>query len=145
MAAPVAPSTPATGWRTLVTRPLKPFLVASLMLTALACGIPEQKYKAALAETDKAVRDGDGQRQRADACEQRLQETTTRANAGEKRATELSQRLSELEKAVSAASADAAQQRELAGQLAKTRELLETEKAAAAAEAERQRQLATRL
>ena len=100
-----------------MTRPLKPFIAASLMLTALACGVPEQKYKAALAETDKAVKEGDGQRQRADACAQRLQETTTRADAGEKRAAELSQQLAELEKAVSAASLDADQQRKLASRL----------------------------
>ena len=135
-----------------MTRPLKPFLLAGLMLTTLACGVPEQKYKAALADTDKAVKEGDGQRQRADACEQKLKETTARAEGGEKRAADLSQRLTELEKAVSAASADAAQQRELATQLAKTREALEAEKVrleqektAASLDADQQRKLASKL
>lgn len=135
-----------------MTRPLKPLLFAGLMTTVLACGIPEQKYKAALADTDKAMKDGDGQRQRADACEQKLKETTTRAEAGEKRAAELSQQLTDLEKAISAASADAAQQRELAAQLAKTREALEAEKVrlvqektAASLDADQQRKLASKL
>ena len=128
-----------------MTRSLMPLLIAGLVTTALACGVPEQKYKAALAETDKAVKEGDSQRQRADACDAKLGETT-------KRAAELSQRLAELEKAVSAASADAAQQRELASQLAKTRETLEAEKArlvaektAASLDADEQRKLASKL
>lgn len=125
-------------------RSLKP-LAVGIALTALACGVPEQKYKAALAETDKAIKDGDGQRQRADACEQRLQVTTNRAAAAEKRAADLGEQLSQLEQAASTASADAEQQRKLAAQLAKAREAVEAEKLAAAAEAERQRQLAERL
>jgi chemotaxis protein MotB len=120
-----------------VRRSLKPLLVG-IALTALACGVPEQKYKAALDETTKAIKEGDGQKQRADACELKLAATTNRANV-------LTERLSELEKAVSSASADADQQRKLAAQLAKAREAVEAEKVAAAAEAERQRQLAARL
>jgi chemotaxis protein MotB len=127
-----------------LSRSLRALVVAGT-LPVLACGIPEQKYKAAVAETEKAVKDGEGQKQRADACEQRLKDESARAGAAEKRAGELSERLAALEKAASSASADAAQQRELAAQLAKTRETLETEKAAAAAEADRQRQLAVRL
>jgi chemotaxis protein MotB len=121
-----------------VPRTLKSLLLAGLALTALACGIPEQKYKAALDATDKAVKDGDGQKKRAEACEQRLQETS-------KRAADLSERLSELEKAASAASADADQQRKLAAQLAKAREALEIEKTAATAEAMQQRKLTAQL
>jgi chemotaxis protein MotB len=100
-------------------------------LSAAACGVPEQKYKAALAEAERSM--GEASRQQA------------RAEAGERRAAELSARLAQLEQAVSAASADAAKQREIAIQLARTRELLEAEKAATAAEADRQRQLAARL
>lgn len=146
-------------------RILKP-LLAGVALTALACGVPEQKYKAALDETSKAIKEGEGQKQRADACEAKLADTT-------RRASDLTVRLSELEKAASSASADAEQQRQLAAQLAKAREAvevekkkleqekvaasldaeaqrkvsaqLEAEKTAAAAEAERQRKLAAQL
>jgi chemotaxis protein MotB len=138
-------------------RPTLTLLVVAL--TAVACGVPEQKYNAALDETSKALKDGATEKQRADACEARLADTS-------RRVSELSVRLSELEKAASSASADAEQQRQLAAQLAKTREKLEQEKVAAsldaeqarkytaqleqeksavAAEAERQRQLAAQL
>ena len=112
---------------------------------AVACGVPEQKYKAALADSQKAMQETSEARQRAASLEKQLEEANRRGEATERRAGELSQRLAELEKAISAANADASRQRELAAQLSKTRELLETEKAAAAAEAERQRQLAARL
>jgi chemotaxis protein MotB len=107
------------------------WLTIAAVLALSACGVPEQKYKAALAESERAMREASEQQVRAD--------------AGEKRATELSARLAQLEQAVSAASADAAKQRELASQLEQTRELLLAEKTATAAEAERQRQLAARL
>jgi chemotaxis protein MotB len=114
-----------------VTRTLS-LTLATAAMTVLACGVPEQKYKASLADTEKALKEGDGQRQRADAAE--------------KREAELSERLAALEKAAaSAASQDAAKQEELAVQLAKTRETLEAEKLAALSEAERQRELANRL
>jgi chemotaxis protein MotB len=120
-------------------------LLAAGVMTALACGVPEQKYKAALADAENATRDGGDQRRRADSCEERLKQEVERSALEAKRGRDLSDRLAELEKAASAATADAARQRELATQLAKTRELLEAEKAAASAEAERQRLLATRL
>jgi chemotaxis protein MotB len=120
-----------------VQRILKP-LLAGVALTALACGVPEQKYKAALDETSKAIKEGEGQKQRADACEQKLAATSQRAS-------ELSDRLSELEKAVSSASADAEQQRKLAAQLAKAREAVEAEKVAAAADAAAQRKYSAQL
>jgi chemotaxis protein MotB len=110
---------------------MKRWLTAAALLGLAACGIPEQKYKAALAETERAMREASDQQ--------------SRATTSEKRAAELSARLAQLEQAVSAASADAARQRELASQLAQTRELLLAEKAATAADAERQRQLAARL
>jgi chemotaxis protein MotB len=113
---------------------MKPLLLGAA-LAAAAC-VPQKKYQAALDETTKAVKEGESQKQRADVCEARLAETS-------KRASDLAVRLAELEKAASSASADAAQQRQLAAQLAKAREALEAEKVAAAAEAERQRQLAT--
>lgn len=104
-------------------------VVAALGLAA--CGVPEQKYKAAVAESERSMREASEQQ--------------ARANASEQRAAGLSARLAQLEQAVSSASADAAKQRELANQLAQTRELLLAEKTATAAEAERQRQLAARL
>lgn len=97
-------------------------LLVGVALAAAACGVPEQKYKAALDETSKAVKEGESQKQRADACEAKLADTS-------KRAADLTAQLSELEKAASAASADAAQQRQLAAQLAKAREAVEAEKA----------------
>jgi chemotaxis protein MotB len=121
---------------------LLPVLSATLVL---ACGVPEQKYKAALADTQKAIQEAQTARQKAEVLDQQLREANARGDAAEKRAAELSQRLAELEGAVSAATADASRQRELAAQLTKTRETLESERAAAAAEAERQRQLAAKL
>lgn len=112
-------------------RSLKPVLVG-IALAAAACGVPEQKYKAALDETSKAVKEGASQKQRADACEAKLADTSQRA-------ADLAVRLSELEKAASAASADAAQQRQLAAELAKAREKLEQEKVAASLDAEQAR------
>lgn len=83
---------------------------------------------------------------------QATQAERERAAALERQVTDLRARLDQQEQARSAlerdravAVADAAQQRVLAGQLAKTREQLEAEKAAAATEAERQRLLAARL
>jgi chemotaxis protein MotB len=116
--------------------------------SALACGVPEQKYKAALAENEKAlaenqkaVKEGADQRVRADGLEQKLAEETARGDAAEKRAGDLSAQLAALEKAAAqAASADAAKQQELSDQLVKTRETLEAEKQAAASEADKQRQ-----
>jgi chemotaxis protein MotB len=106
-------------------------MLAVAALGTAACGVPEQKYKAAVAEADRSMREASEQKARAVSSEQRV--------------GELSARLTQLEQAVTASSADAAQQRELATQLARTRELLESEKAATAAEADRQRQLAARL
>jgi len=120
-----------------VSRTLKPLLVVAA-LGAAACGVPEQKYKAALDETSKAIKDGEGQKQRADACEAKLADTS-------KRAAELAVRLSELEKASSSASADADQQRQLAAQLAKAREKLEQEKVAASLDAEQARKYSAQL
>jgi chemotaxis protein MotB len=128
------------------------WLLVTIAAGALACGVPEQKYKAAVADTQKAMQetqtakqDAQTQRQRAESLEQQLRESNARGEAAEKRASELSQRLAELEGAVSAATADASRQRELAAQLTKTRETLESERAAAAAEADRQRELAAKL
>ena len=103
---------------------------------ALACGVPEQKYKAALADNEKALKDNEralkesaAQRQRADGLEQKLAEETERGDAAEKRAGELSGQLAALEKAAAqAASVDAVKQRELTEQLTKTRQTLESEK-----------------
>jgi chemotaxis protein MotB len=130
---------------------LRGFVVAG-GLVAAACGVPEQKYKAALAEQQAALKDADDQKARADAGDKKLAgcnkltgDLQGRADACERRAADLSARLTELEQAASAATADAAKQRELAAQLSKTRELLEVEKAAAAAEAAQQRALVSQL
>jgi len=117
-------------------------LVAAL---AIACGVPKEKYQAAVAEAERNMKSSDDQRQRADACEAKERDTEAYARAGEQRASELAQRLSELEKAASAASADASQQRELVAQLAKAKELLQAQSESASAEAARQRDLAERL
>jgi chemotaxis protein MotB len=119
-----------------------------LVLAALgtaACGVPEQKYKAAVAEAERSMREASELKTRAETCDKKLEEASSRAEAGERRAADLSARLAQLEQAVTAASADAAKQRALAAELTRTRELLEAEKSAAAAEAERQRQVASKL
>lgn len=120
-----------------MARTLKSLLVVAA-LGAAACGVPEQKYKAAVDETSKAIKEGEAQKQRADSCEAKLADTSQRA-------TELAVRLSELEKAASSASADAEQQRQLAAQLAKTREKLEQEKVAASLDAEQARKYSAQL
>jgi chemotaxis protein MotB len=114
-------------------------------LALAACGVPEEKYKAAVSESARAMKSADEQRERAEAAEKKVAELSARAGGADQRVQELTARLAEQEQAVKAASDDAAKQRELATQLARTRELLEAEKAAASAEAERQRQLAVRL
>jgi len=114
-------------------------------IVGTACGVPKQKYEAAVSEADRNMKAADAQRARAEECEDQGRQAAERAEASERRAGELSERLTQLEQAASAASADAAHQRELVAQLAKTRELLEAEKANASAEAERQRQLAEQL
>jgi chemotaxis protein MotB len=99
-----------------------------LVLAALgtaACGVPEQKYKAAVAESERSMQEASGQRARADACDQKVVELSARAEAGEKRAGDLSGRLAQLEQAVSAASAAAAGQRQLASRLADEKSALQ--------------------
>ena len=110
-----------------------------------ACGVPKQKYQAAVDEAGRNLSSANDQRQRADACEAKERETEARAGAAEKRAAELTERLSELEKAASAASADASRQRALVAELAKSKELLEAQSVSASAEADRQRKLAEQL
>ncbi len=122
---------------------LRWLLVLGMM--SLACGIPKEKYQAAVDEAGRNMKSADDQRQRADACEAKERETEARAAAGEKRAAELTVRLTELEQAATAATADASRQRELVAQLAKSKELLEAQSASASAEAEHQRQLAEQL
>jgi chemotaxis protein MotB len=116
-----------------------------LGMMSFACGVPKAKYQAVVDEAGRNMKSADDQRQRADACEAKERDTEARAEAGEKRAAELTVRLTELENAATAATADASQQRELVAQLAKSKELLEAQSASASAEAERQRQLAEQL
>ena len=120
-------------------------VAASLTVMGAACGIPEQKYKAALAEADQNMKSADTERARVEECQEQERQAAERAEASERQAGALSERLTQLEQAATAASADAARQRELVAELAKTRELLEAQKATASAEAERQRQLAEQL
>ncbi len=114
-------------------------------VAAAACGVPEEKYKAAVSEADRNIKEVGDQRARAEAAEAKARDNAARADAAEKRVAELTRRLSELEQAASAASADASHQKELVAQLAKAKEALEAQSASAAAEAERQRKLAEQL
>jgi chemotaxis protein MotB len=100
--------------------------------------MPKEKYQAALAESDRNLKSSDDQRQRAESCEAKEQQT-------EARAAELSERLTQLEKAAANASADATRQRELVAQLDKAKELLERQSETASAEAARQREIAEKL
>jgi chemotaxis protein MotB len=121
------------------------WLAAVLAVVTAACGVPEEKYKAAVSEADRNIKEVGDQRARAEAAEAKARDNAARADAAEKRVAELTQRLSELEQAASAASADAGHQKELVAQLAKAKEALEAQSASAAAEAERQRKLAEQL
>jgi hypothetical protein len=69
------------------------WLSVTAVLGLAACGVPEQKDQAALAESERSMRE--------------RSEQQARATAGEKRAAELSARLGQQEQAVSAASAGA--------------------------------------
>jgi chemotaxis protein MotB len=119
--------------------------VMAVAVVAAACGIPEEKYKAAVSEADRNLKEVGDQRHRAESAEAKARDQQARAEAAEKRVAELTQRLSELEQAATAASADASRQKELVAQLAKAKEALEAQSASAAAEAERQRKLAEQL
>jgi chemotaxis protein MotB len=118
----------------MTTRPAVLILIA----VALACGVPKEKYQAAVSEAARNMKSADDQRTRAEAAE-------ARAEASEKRAGALAAQLAELERAAAAASADASRQRELVAQLARAKEVLQAESQAASAEAERQRALAEQL
>jgi len=119
-------------------------LVITVILGA-TCGVPKEKYQAAVDEAGRNLSTASDARQRAEACEAKARETEARTGSAEKRAAELTERLSELEKAASAASADASRQREPVAELAKSKELLEAQSASASAAAERQRKLAEQL
>jgi chemotaxis protein MotB len=99
-------------------------LFATVALFAAACGVPEAKYKASVAEADKLRESYTSESQRVKACEAKI--------------SDLQGRVSQLEE-------EAEQQRRLAGSLAKTKEQLEAERAAAAREAEAQRARAAAL
>jgi chemotaxis protein MotB len=86
-------------------------MALGLLATVVACGVPEEKYKAAVSEASRAMKSADDER--------------ARAEAAEKKAGELSARLAEQEKAIAAAAAEAARQRELAAQLAQERTTLQ--------------------
>ncbi len=115
-----------------------PGWLVCVMLVGAGCGVPKEKYQAAVDEAGRNLKDAGDQRQRAEACEAKVREA-------EGRAAQLTERLAALEKAATDASADASRQRELVAQLAKAKELLEAQSATASAEAERQRQLAEQL
>jgi len=116
-----------------------------VLLTSFGCGVPKEKYQAAVDEAGRNMKSADDARQRADACEGKLRETEQQVAADEQRISELTDRLSALQQAASAASDDASRQRELVAQLAKTKETLEEQNASASAEADRQRKLAEQL
>ena len=106
-------------------------IVVGLAALVTACGVPEQKYKAALAEQEQAMQATRAEREKVLALERRAADLQASLDR-------LTQSSSALEKEKAAALATAEQQRALAGQL-------EADKAAAASEAERQRLLAARL
>jgi chemotaxis protein MotB len=90
--------------------------VVILAALAAACGIPEAKYKAAVSEAERNMKDAGDQRQRADAAE-------ARARDAEKKSTELEGRLSDVEAKSAAAAAEAEAQRQRAETLqAKSKE-----------------------
>ena len=109
----------------------KVLLAAMLVVLADGCGVPEQKYKAALAEQERAMKSAQAEADRATAMEHQLAEQRGR--------------LEQAELARKAAQADAEEQRHTAGQLTRTKEQLEAERLAAANEAERRRLTAVRL
>jgi chemotaxis protein MotB len=98
---------------------------------AAACGVPEQKYKAALDEQAKSAKEAQDEKGRVAAAEAKI--------------AELQGRLAQQDQAIAAAVADADAQRKAAGRLEKTKTELEMEKAAALGEAERQRALVATL
>lgn len=104
---------------------IKSLGVSVLALAVAACGVPKEKYEAAVAEQQRAI-------QGAEAADARAADLA-------KQGDELRARLAELETARSAALAEAAQQRSQAGELAGAKARLEAEMAAATTEAERQR------
>ena len=103
----------------------------ALCAVAAGCGVPKEKYEAAVAEQERAMRDA----QSADA----------RAADLDRQGAELRAKVAELEKSRTEAEAEAEEQRSHAGELASAKEQLEAEKAAATTEAERQRQMADEL
>jgi chemotaxis protein MotB len=130
-----------------------------LAAAAAACGIPEAKYHAARDAEDRALKAARDESERAAALERQLQELKARqalletsrtsaladAEAQRQVAGQLEKSKQELEADKVQAAAEAERQRLLAGELAKTAKELETEKASATAEAERQRRLAGEL
>jgi chemotaxis protein MotB len=106
-------------------------VLLTLAAALVACGVPEEKFYAARDAEAKALQEAKDANLRAAALDQKI--------------AELKERLAQLEKAKSSAVADAEQQRQAAGQLAKTAEELEAQKAASEAEAERARQRAGEL
>jgi chemotaxis protein MotB len=105
----------------------------------VGCGIPKEKYQAAVSEADRNMKGEADQRQRAEAAEAKLRETQARldetegqlrdaqaqASAGEGRATELSARLADVEQKASAASGEAERQRQEAESLRQERSNLQ--------------------
>ena len=96
----------------------------ALAAAAAACGVPEEKYNAQLAEVERFKRSVADEGQRVKDCEVKVSALTTR--------------IQDLEAEKTADAAELERQRQLFGQLASTKEQLE-------AEASAQRQLAARL
>jgi len=90
-------------------RSASPLAAAGLAMVALtACGVPQPKYQAALAETGRAIRQSGEDRQRAEAAEKRSAELEARLAAAEQRNRDLSARLAEQERVAVAMSPAAA-------------------------------------
>ncbi len=64
---------------------------------AAACGVPKEKYQAAVSESQKSMKSAGDQQARAEAAEAKAKENGARADAAEKKAAELSKRLADLQ------------------------------------------------
>jgi chemotaxis protein MotB len=87
--------------------------------------VPEQKYKAAVSESERAMREAAGQRTRADTADKEIAALANRATESEKRAAALDAQLAQLRQTATDASADAAKQREMAAALAAEKSALQ--------------------
>ncbi len=99
--------------------------VVVFLFLGAACGVPEEKYKAAVTEADRNLREVGDQRSRAEAAEAKARDNAARAEAAEKRVAELARAKEALEAQSASAAAEAERQRKLAEQLAQEKSSLQ--------------------